>query len=135
MRMFICTILTWILLSCSGKGKIPGNIIAPVQMKSILKDLFIVDAVNAERVNKETTLKIMDENKVYFEKVLQLHQISREQFEKSYNYYMNHPDVFKEITDSLTAEVNRMSTDAYSDTPKIKMNGRNFKDSARKNRN
>jgi hypothetical protein len=134
MRWVSFVFILFSLISCSGKGKTPSGIIKPVKMQAVLKDLFLADAVNMERINKDTALRINTENRAYYERIFQLHKISQKEFEKSYAYYLAHPDQLKKIADSLMTDVNRMSTEVYSDTSKRKFNGSNFKDSARQNR-
>jgi hypothetical protein len=39
--------------------------------------------------------------------------VSREQFKKSYQYYINHPDITKPMLDTLAAHANLQRTEMY----------------------
>jgi hypothetical protein len=49
-----------------------------------------------------------------YEQVFRLHQVSREEFRKSYQYYLDHPAINQVLFDSLTAMGVRMRTESYS---------------------
>jgi len=49
-----------------------------------------------------------------YQQVFQLHQVTLEEFRKSYQYYMERPDVAKVMIDSVLARGNRLRADAYS---------------------
>jgi hypothetical protein len=48
-----------------------------------------------------------------------LHKISKQQFSKSYKYYITHPDKNRLLFDSLAAKANRRLQDAYKNTPTV----------------
>ena len=118
-----------VCISCSDKNKIPEGIMKPSKMQAVLTDILIADAMNGERVIKDTSLKLPVENASYFLKVFQLHQTTRNEFNKSYSFYLKRPDLLKIITDSASAVINRKNTQltALPDTIKKKPNGYNFK--------
>lgn len=125
--MFIGILI--VCISCSDKNKIPEGIMKPSKMQAVLTDILIADAMNGERVIKDTSLKLPVENASYFLKVFQLHQTTRNEFNKSYSFYLKRPDLLKIITDSASAVINRKNTQltAIPDTIKKKPNGHNFK--------
>lgn len=114
------------LFSCSGKNKVPSNLIQPRQMQKIMMDLLIVDAVNTQRSLNDTSFKLKEYNVASLLRVLENYKISRELFYKSYDYYLSNPAILKPITDSLVAEANRRSADAYADTTKNNFHGGNI---------
>lgn len=132
-------IRVWIVLlvagllgpGCGNKDRVPDDVLQPAAMQAILRDMYLADAVNANRHLMDTTLNLLVENKQYFERVFELHGVSRQQFLRSYDYYAGRPDIFRKVTDSLLVEMNRLSTEALTDTiPKLKLNGRNLPDTA-----
>jgi len=116
-------------ISCSDKNKIPEGIMKPQKMHAVLIDILIADAMNGERVIKDTTLKLPVENASYFLNVFQLHQTTRNEFNRSYSFYLKRPDLLKVITDSASAIINRRNTQltVIPDTIKKKPNGYNLK--------
>lgn len=57
--------------------------------------------ISAYVLTKDSLDKIGESTKVYGQ-VLQLHAVSKEEFEKSYTYYRDHPELMKVILDSLS---------------------------------
>ena len=106
------------IFSCSGKRDVPANIIKPVKMQAIMKDLFLIDAVNTERLSRAYQFQFAEENKSGYERVFQLHKVTRKEFEDSYNYYVSHPDFLEEIVDSVSSQLTRESlkTDIKKDS-------------------
>ena len=114
------------LFSCSGKNKVPSALIQPRQMQQIMMDLLIVDAVNTQRSITDTSIKLKEHNVASLKRVLQNYKVTRELFYKSYDFYLNNPSILKPIADSLVAEANRRSTQAYTDTSKNNFHGNNI---------
>ncbi|XVJ64677.1 MAG: DUF4296 domain-containing protein [Lacibacter sp.] len=123
---FVVTVTLLLLFSCSGKNKVPADLIQPRQMQQVMMDLLIVDAVNTQRSITDTSIKLKEYNVASLKQVLQNHKVSRELFFKSYDYYLNNPSILKPIADSLVAEANRRSTQAYTDTSKNNFHGNNI---------
>lgn len=132
--LHVCILL--FALSCSDNKKIPENILKPEKMEAVLADVMIADALNQERIIKDSLLYLPRENVSYFKKIFQLHTVTKEGFEKSLQFYTKRPDLMKAIIDSVSAVVSRKNTlleakkdtvTSNSDTIKSKLNGRNFK--------
>lgn len=115
--------------SCSDKKKIPNGVLPPEKMQVVLTDILIADALNSERIVKDSTLKWPNENASGFLKVFQLHHTTKNEFNRSYNFYLKRPDLFKVITDSVSSVINRknLALTTFTDTIKNKFNGNNFK--------
>lgn len=127
-------------LSCSDNKKIPDHILKPEKMEAVLADVMMADALNQERIISDSLLYLPRENVSYFKKIFQLHAVTKEEFEKSIQFYTKRPDLMRPIIDSVSAVVSRKNTlleakkdslTSKSDTIKSKLNGRNFKKTAR----
>lgn len=127
MKYSIVFIFFVLLYACSGKGKVPENVIEQEKFQAILKDVIIADALSTERSFKDTAVKIPDANAAYFLKVFEMHGVTKNQFMVSYNYYLTRPDVLKVMTDSVSAQLSRKSERLSADTTKPKPNGYNIK--------
>ena len=128
MRQFV--LIGWMLLllaACSDNRRIPSTIIQPEKFEAILTDVLLADALTLERSFKDSAVKISDENAAYFLKVFQLHGVSKNEFMKSYNFYLQRPDLLKVITDSISSVLNQRNLQLSIDTSKPKPNGNNFK--------
>ena len=130
----VCILL--IALSCSDNKKIPDHILKPEKMEAVLADVMMADALNQERIIRDSLLYLSKENVSYFKKIFQLHAVTKEEFEKSIQFYTKRPDLLRAIIDSVSAVVSRKnklleakkdSVTTKSDTLKSKLNGRNFK--------
>ncbi len=119
--------LALMITACSDNRRIPSEIMQPAKFQAILTDVLLADALSLERSFKDTAIKITDENAKYFLKVFQLHKVSKNEFMKSYNFYLQRPDLLKVITDSISASLDRRNLQLSIDTSKPKPNGNNIK--------
>ena len=71
--------------------------------------------VSSYVLTKDSIDKIGESTRVYGQ-VLQLHAISKEQFERSYAYYRDHPELMKVILDSLSKKQSYMVEKFQKDT-------------------
>lgn len=129
--IFLCLLLLFV--SCSDKNKIPKGVLPPAKMQAVLTDILVADVLNNERILKDTALKLAVENAAYFQKIFQLHHISKKEFDKSYNFYLKRPDLFKVISDSINSVVNRRNDHLTigTDTLKNKPHGDYLKKTSR----
>ena len=121
--------MRWVLLffstviftvSCSEKNKIPDGILSPVKMQAVLTDILVADVLNNERILKDSALKLPAENASYFLKVFQLHNTTKNEFNRSYHFYLKRSDLLKVITDSIASVVNQRNQDLTKRTDTIK---------------
>ncbi|MEQ1800164.1 MAG: DUF4296 domain-containing protein, partial [Lacibacter sp.] len=100
-----CSII--LLISCSDKNNIPEGVLSPKKMQAVLTDILVADVLNNDRILKDTSLKLPSENASYFLKIFQLHNTTRNEFNRSYNFYLKRPDLLKVITDSVSSDISR----------------------------
>jgi hypothetical protein len=93
-----------ILVSCQGKNKVPADLIQPPEMQKILWDVIRAQALAIETARKDSLVNEVAETKVLTQKVLVIHHTTSTVFNKSYNWYTNHPDIMKIIFDSLSTQ-------------------------------
>ncbi len=128
MRILFFLMFVLVATACINKNSVPNNIIKQEKMQKIMMDLLLADAVNSELSSRDTNFKLTAQNKYRFEQIFKNYQISKDQFYKSYNYYLSHPDIFKPITDSIVSISERTRTkELQVDTPQTKPNGNNIK--------
>ena len=95
------------MVSCSGKNKVPAEIIQPKEMQSILWDVIRAQALSAEIARKDSTINGVTETKALNKKIYGIHKITSATFDKSYAWYTNHPDMMRLIFDSLNVQKQR----------------------------
>jgi hypothetical protein len=84
-------------------------------MENILWDMIQADQFSAMYLVKDSAhLNIKTENLRLYQEVFRLHQVSREDFRKSFQYYQDRPDLIKTVFDSLLSRGNRLRTESYN---------------------
>lgn len=106
-RIIIYFIFSILLFSCYNANKAPSGIIKPEEMKSILWDVMRAQSLSREIVLKDSTIDLAIKTKSLTQKVFEIHKTDSAQFNKSYNWYIKHPDVLKRIFDSIFAQKQR----------------------------
>lgn len=101
------------LAACSSGNKVPGNIIQPDKMGSILFDANMAEEFVASYIAKDTTRNKDVELQKEYQKIYLLHDVTEKQFKESYAFYKAHPPVFKVLMDSLNARAQRRRTEMY----------------------
>jgi len=107
-NIFFLTVLSF-FISCSGKNKVPPEIIPPNKMQKVLWDVIRAQALSSETARKDSTVNEIAETKVLTQKVFEIYKITSKAFDQSYNWYTNHPDVMRIVFDSLNAQKQRES--------------------------
>ncbi len=96
-----------VFCACSSGTGIPSNVLPPSKMQLVIFDLLRADELVNNFMLKDTSLNRNTETKKMYQQVFLIHNITKEQFYKSYNFYQGHPDKNKILIDSLTAFGNR----------------------------
>lgn len=100
MRRIILLALVVSLVACS-KSKLPKDILEPEKMQAVYWDYLRVDIFANEYVRLDSSKNLALENAKLQLQVFQLHKISKEQFYKSYEYYLNHREMMKDMLDTM----------------------------------
>lgn len=100
-KYFLITFLFIFFNSCSDKNKIPQGILPKKKMEAIIWDMVRTGEFLTNYVFKDTSIDKTAKSLEWFDKVYSFHHVTRYEFEKSYNYYKEHPVLMKEIVDSL----------------------------------
>lgn len=114
MRDVVFIFVLLILTACSGRDKLPHGILDKPKMTSLISDMLIADAVANERKQKDTAINIKSLSGSYYQSVFDLHKISKDDFFRSYNYYLNHPDLLKVVLDSAYMNTSKKVMPSYS---------------------
>lgn len=104
-RFIIGLFLVFLITAC--KDNIPKNILRPKEMGAVLWDVFRADEMATIYANKDSLYKKTDKRNELYQTVFQVHHISKEEFEKSFQFYQSRPDLLKPILDSLQSQTNR----------------------------
>jgi len=101
-KCFIYCLLVFLACACSDKNKLPKGVLHKQQMREILWDMIRAgEFLNSFVINKDSSVNKIAESEKWYNKIYQLHKTTKTEFEKSYDYYNDHPDLMKELLDSL----------------------------------
>ena len=109
MKNFIFFMLGFILFSCSGKNKVPAEIIQQKEMQNILWDVIRAQAFSGEMARKDSTINEVAETKILTQKVFEIHNITSSAFDQSYAWYTSHPEMMRIIFDSMNIQNQRQN--------------------------
>jgi hypothetical protein len=112
MRSLYLILITFILFApaCDGSKDKPKDLIPKEKMSLILTDMVLLEATYNTRLIRLTD---KDERMVdYNEEILDQHQVSKEAFDDSYDYYLAHEEDFEAIMELVFEELNKMETEA-----------------------
>lgn len=94
------------LLSCN-KNKVPGSIIQPDKMGNVLWDVMRVQFLADELAIADSSIKREEELNDLTNQVFKIHKTTSAKFDKSYDWYVKHPDLLKRIFDSIQVQKER----------------------------
>jgi hypothetical protein len=92
--------------SCAGDS-FPKEIIPPKKMQDVFWDYLRADVYTTDFIATDSTKNAVAENLRLQNIVFANHKVSKEQFYKSYNYYLDHPELMTRMLDSMMAIQNR----------------------------
>jgi|SRR6185437_2501471 len=99
---------------CSDKDRIPSGVLSRQKMEDVLWDMIQADQYSSFLTKDSAHIDLKEERLRLYQQVFLLHGVSREQFRKSYDYYMARPDLTQMLFDSLQSKGNRLRSEAYS---------------------
>lgn len=101
-------VLLGILFFASCKqNKIPADVLPAPKMELVFWDFINADIYTKEFLSLDTTLNLNKENAQLQAAIFKKHQITRQKFYKSYNYYATHEKLMRSLLDSITAKQQR----------------------------
>ncbi|MBN8862152.1 MAG: DUF4296 domain-containing protein [Sphingobacteriales bacterium] len=91
------------MMACNRGPKVPKGVLQPDKMEDVLWDMIQTgEFLSGYVLYRDTNINAVLESQRWYEKVYSFHQISKEDFKRSYNWYRDHPDMMKRILDSLS---------------------------------
>ncbi len=105
--VIVFILLTMGLVSCGNKNDLPPGVLKPAQMEAVLWDIIRADAYTTDFIQPDSSRNAVEENARLQRKAFALHNISKEDFYKSYEYYRSNASLFKPILDSIIARAGR----------------------------
>ncbi|MFN8323776.1 MAG: DUF4296 domain-containing protein [Chitinophagales bacterium] len=88
---------------------VPKDIIPMEQMKPILMDMHMADAVAETKAQNGASEGALTAQ--YTEQILKLHHVSREEFTKSYHFYEVNPILMNKMYEEILNEMSKREAD------------------------
>jgi len=115
--LLVClSALVWCLISCTDKDKIPAGVLPKDKMQKVLWDV-----IQAERYRetfiRDSSKDLKAETFKLYAQVFEIHKVSKDEFVKSYKFYMSRPDIARDMFDSLASKANRVREEIYKPKP------------------
>jgi hypothetical protein len=104
MRALVVAICFLLLAGCNRNT---ARILPPDKMEAVLWDIIRADVFTQNFVKKDSLRNPVMENLKLQDQVFTKHQVTKTDFYKSYDYYINHSDLMKIILDSMSAKAER----------------------------
>jgi hypothetical protein len=105
MRLGYILLIVVLITSCTSPEEegIPENVLSPEKFTSVMIDVQITEGMRAQGVDIITPGEGVEGA---YEEIFSKHQINKEAFDESYNYYLDHPDqmekIYEQVLDSLS---------------------------------
>jgi hypothetical protein len=96
-----------LVCACSNKDNAPSGVIPKEKMEAVLWDMIQAERYTSAYFAKDTTKSIKLENLKLYSQVFEIHQVNKEEFIKSYKFYLSRPDISRVMFDSLATRANR----------------------------
>lgn len=104
--------LLFLLISCNNKTK--EKIIPPEKMELIISDMMLAEGYSESGANKDSTRPKYEFLSNEISKVLAVHKVTKEEYNRSFQYYIKRPDLMKEMIDSITSKAARNRDKIYN---------------------
>lgn len=112
-RLFLVLAMMGFAMAC-GKNDRPKDLIPQVKMEQVIWDMVQADEFITNFVLKDSAkVNVNAERYKLYEQVMSLHNITKDQFKRSYDYYASRPKENKVLFDSLAARANRRIQESY----------------------
>lgn len=106
MKFIYCFALYILLISCN-RNKLPKDILSFDKMEKVLWEQAKADAFTQEFISKDSSKDLTHENFKLQEKIFAKYKIDRKSFYNSYQYYLKHDNLMKDLLDTIVVRNGR----------------------------
>jgi hypothetical protein len=101
MKTIAFAVLVLFLASCSGKSGMPKDVLPREKMEEVLGAMVSAGEFLDGYVLKKDSVDKLAASSAVYSQVFQVYHVTKEEFDRSYEYYKEHPVLMKEVMDSL----------------------------------
>lgn len=108
MLKYLFFLVSFCLVACSNfKPSIPGDVLVPEKMVEILVDVHKADAYITQKIVADfQSYQKLQKNNAFYNSLYVKYKTNQANFDKSLSFYVQHPDLFKEIYQKVIAKLN-----------------------------
>lgn len=101
----VSLLLFMAILSCNGNSR-PSNVMDEETMASFLEDAYILEGFYAIQSHYQFDT-LQPEMIASYDTLLSRYSITSDDFERSIDWYVHHPEIYHRMCDSVTARLGR----------------------------
>jgi len=102
-KLLLIFLISPFAFACLDKNELPKGILHRQKMEDVMWDIIRAEEfLNGFVIYRDTSIDKIAESKKWYDKIYQLHKITKKDFDASYTYYKDHPVLMKQILDSLS---------------------------------
>jgi hypothetical protein len=105
------------MVSCTDKDKIPKGVLGKEKMQKVLMDMIQAERFRDGFIVYDSSKDQKTETFKLYAQVFELNKISKDEFIKSYKFYMSRPDIAREIFDSLSSQAAKLRENLNKPAP------------------
>ncbi|HVK98058.1 MAG TPA: DUF4296 domain-containing protein [Flavisolibacter sp.] len=99
-------------ISCNPKDKVPKEVLPVDKFEDILFDVMKADELVEFRQMFDTSFQQVQKRLNYYDTIFNIHQVDKNTFQRSLQFYQTKPEFLKVIFDSLQQKVDSLPTPA-----------------------
>jgi hypothetical protein len=101
-KWLVALACSFILFSCGNKDGLPKGVLPINKLKVVMLDVFQAEAFTEQYIKKDTTKNLALENAKLQQQIFKRHNVTKESYYKSYNYYNKSAETMKILMDTIT---------------------------------
>jgi hypothetical protein len=101
--MRFCFVLALVILLSCNDNSVPKDVLSKEKMEAVLWDVMRADEMVSQYSITDSSFKDVSKNAGLYQKIFQIHNITKTTFQKSLQYYQQHPAQLQPVIDSLKA--------------------------------
>lgn len=98
---------------CNGAFTSSADILGKKKMQDVLWDIVQAEVYTKKIIQKDSTKNSAEENVKLQQQIFSKHNITKEDFYSSYQYYQQHPSEMQSILDSIVTVKRQVEIDRY----------------------
>lgn len=103
MKLFLILLILPFVFACSNKNDLPDGILPRSKMQEVMWDMIRAgEFLNGFVFSRDSSIDKPAVSQKWYNKIYQVHKISKTVFDKSYAHYQDHPLLMKSLLDSLS---------------------------------